>query len=122
VSFTFFPSEQRYGTKPEGRAGTDVLPIPSSANAFRSEHRELPGVGSLIVADEIRITVCAFQLEISVVGRQPRVEYLSDGYPMVTKNQLAWRLLAAMACVALDTDAEQPLFRHLIHRTTSARS
>ena len=105
-----------------GRAGTDVLPIPSSANAFRSEHRELPGVGSLIVADEIRITVCAFQLEISVVGRQPGVEYLRDGYPMVTKNQRAWRLLAAMACVALDTDAEQPLFRHLIHRTILARS
>jgi len=106
VSFTFFPK----------------LPIPSSANAFRSEHRELPGVGSLIVADEIRITVCAFQLEISIVGRQPGVEYLRDGYPMVTKNQLAWRLLAAMACVALNTDAEQPLFRHLIHRTTLARS
>src|SRR5438093_336606 len=39
-----------------GRAGTDVLPIPSSANAFRSEHSELPGVGSVIVADEISIT------------------------------------------------------------------
>src|SRR5437879_6413339 len=96
--------------------------IPSSAYAFRSEHRELPGVGSLIVADEIRITVCAFQLEISVVGRQPGVEYLRDGYPMVTENQRAWRLLATMACVALNTDAEQPLFRHLIHRTTFARS
>jgi hypothetical protein len=70
------------------------------------------------VADEIRITVCAFDLEISVVGRQPGVEYLRDGYPMVTKNQHAWRLLAAMACVALNTDAEQPLFRHRIHRTT----
>src|SRR5205085_5830051 len=91
-----------------------LLPLP--------EHRELPGVGSLIVADEIRITVCAFQLEISVVGRQPGVEHLRDGYPMVTKNQLAWRLLAAMTCVALDTDAEQPLFRHLIHRTPSAQS
>jgi hypothetical protein len=41
---------------------------------------------------------------------------------MVTNNQRAWRLLTAMACVALDTDAEQPLFRHLIHRTTLARS
>jgi hypothetical protein len=41
---------------------------------------------------------------------------------MVTNNQRAWRLLAAMACVALDTDAEQPLLRHLIHRTTLARS
>src|SRR6059036_3924300 len=114
------PSQQRYGTKPKGRAGTDVLPISSSANAFRSEQRELPCVGSLIVADEIRITVCAFQLEISVVGRQPGVEYLRDGYPMLTKNQRAWRLLAAMACVALNPDAAQPLFRHLIHRTTLA--
>jgi hypothetical protein len=105
-----------------GRDGTDVLPVPSSADTFGSEHRELPGVGSLFVADEIHTPVCAFQLEISVVGRQPGVEYLRDGYPMVTKNQLAWRLLAAMACVALDTDAEQPLFRHLIHRTTLARS
>jgi len=79
-------------------------------------------MGSLIVADEIRITVCAFQLEISVVGRQPGVEYLRDGYPMVTKNQHAWHLLAAMACVALDTDTEEPLFRHLIHRTRLSRS
>jgi hypothetical protein len=68
------------------------------------------------VADEIRITVCAFQLEISVVRRQPGVEYFRDGYPTTTKNQRAWRLLAAMACVALNIDAEQPLFRHLIHR------
>jgi hypothetical protein len=96
--------------------------MPSSANAFRSEHCELPGAGSLIVADEIGITVCAFQLEIPVIGRKPGVEYLRDGYPMVTKNQRAWRLLAAMACVTLDTDAEQPLFRHLTHRTTLARS
>src|SRR5580692_4629800 len=110
------------GTKPNGRAGTDVLPIPSSANAVRSEHRELPGVGALIIADEICITVCAFQIEIAVVGRQPGVEYLRDGYSMVTNNQRAWRLLAAMACVALDADAEQPLLRHLIHRTTLARS
>jgi hypothetical protein len=29
-------------------------------------------------------------------------------------NQDSWRLLAAMACVALDTNAEWPLFRHLI--------
>ena len=41
---------------------------------------------------------------------------------MLTENQRAWRLLAAMARIALDTDAELPLFRHLIHRTTLARS
>jgi len=39
---------------------------------------------------------------------------------MVTKNQHGWRLLAPMACVALDTDTEEPLFRHLIHRTMLA--
>ena len=33
---------------------------------------------------------------------------------MVTKNQRAWRLLAAMACVALDTDSEELLFMHPI--------
>jgi len=97
--------------------GTDILPIPSSADAFRSEHRELPGVGSLIVADEIRITVCAFQLEISVVGRQPGVEYLRDGYPTVTKNQRAWRLLAAVARMTLDANAKQlPLNHRIIGR------
>ena len=65
------------------------------------------------MADEIRITVCAFQLEISVVGRQPGVEYLRDGYPMVTKNQRAWRLLAAMAGVTLDANAEEAFFRQV---------
>jgi hypothetical protein len=115
VSFTLFPKlAALWNEANRGRARTDVLRIPSSANAFRSEHREFPGAGSLIVADEILITVCAFQLEISVVGRQPGVEYLRDGYPMVTKNQRAWRLLPAMACVALNTDAEHPLFTHLI--------
>jgi hypothetical protein len=75
-----------------------------------------------MVADETGIAVCAFQLEISVVGRQPGVEYLRDGYPTVTKNQRAWRLFAAMACIALDANAEEPLFGHLIHRAMLARS
>ena len=65
------------------------------------------------MADEIRITVRAFQLEISVVGRQPGVEYHRYRYSMVTKNQRAWRLLAAMAGVALDTNAEEPFFRQV---------
>src|SRR5436190_7923173 len=85
----------------------------SCVNALRTKHRELPRVGSLIVANEICITVGGFQLEIPVVRRQPRVEYLRDGHPPITENQRAWRLLAAMAGVALDTDAEQPLFSQL---------
>jgi hypothetical protein len=47
------------------------------------------------VADEIRIIVCASQLEVPAVGRQPRVEYFRNGDAPVTENQRAWRLLAA---------------------------
>jgi hypothetical protein len=67
-------------------------------------------MGSLIVPDEIRVTICASQLEISVVGCQPGVQDLRDGYPTVAENQRAWPLLAAMTRVTLDTDAEKPFF------------
>jgi dihydrofolate reductase len=87
--------------------------IPSSVNVFSAEHRQLPSAGSLIVAHEIRIAVCALQLEVPVIGRQPRVDHLRDHDATASKNQCAWRLLAAVACVALDTDAEEPFFRHL---------
>ena len=53
------------------------------------------------MADEIRITVCTFQFEIPVVGRQPRVEHCRNGDAPVTEDQRAWRLLAAMAGVAV---------------------
>ena len=66
------------------------------------------------MADEIRIAVCASQFEVPVVGRQPRVEHFRDGDAPVPKNQRAWRLLAAMACVALDTNGEEPFFMHRI--------
>jgi hypothetical protein len=69
-------------------------------------------MGSLIVPDEIRVTICASQLEISVVGCQPAVQDLRDGYPTVAKNQRAWRLFAAMTRVTLDIDAERAFFRH----------
>jgi hypothetical protein len=88
----------------------------SSVNALGPKHRQLPRVGPLIVANEIRITVPAFQLEIAVVWRQPGIECLYDRYPTVTENQGAWRLLASVPGIALDADAEQPLFSHLIHR------
>jgi hypothetical protein len=81
---------------------------------LRAEHRQLPRAGSLIVADQIRIAVSAFQFEVPVVGRQPRVDDIRDGDATVSKNQRAWRLLAAVACVALDTNIEEPFFMHLI--------
>ena len=54
----------------------------------------------------------ASQFEVPVVGRQPGVDHLRDGDATVSKNQRAWRLLAAMACVALDANGEKPLFMH----------
>jgi hypothetical protein len=76
-----------------------VLLIPSSVNASRAEHRQLPGAGRLIVADEIRVAVRASQFEGPVVGRQPRVEHFRDGDATISKNQRAWRLLAAVASI-----------------------
>jgi hypothetical protein len=68
----------------------------------------------LVVANKIHFAVCASQFEVPMVGRQPRVNHVSDVNAAVSKNQCAWRLLAAMACVALDTNTEQPLFKHPI--------
>jgi hypothetical protein len=84
----------------------------SSANVFGAEHRQFPGVGSLVVANEIRIAVGASEFEVPVVGRQPRIEHLRDGDSTVTKNHCARRLLAAMACVALDANNEELFFMH----------
>jgi hypothetical protein len=66
----------------------------------------------LIVANEIRIAVSASKFEVPIVGRQPRVDNFRDGDPTVSKNQCAWGLLAAMTCVALDANREDPLFMH----------
>ena len=96
------------------RIGIDVALISSFANVFRAEHRQLPGVGSLIVADEIRIAVCASHFEVPVVWRQPRIEHIRDRDAPVPENQRAWRLLAAVARVALDTNCEGPFLLHPI--------
>jgi hypothetical protein len=82
------------------------------ANVFRAEHRQLPAAGTLIVSNEIRIAVGAAQFEVPVVGRQPGVDNLRDRDATVSKNQRAWRLLAAMAGVALDANREGRLFMH----------
>ena len=65
------------------------------------------------MADQIRVAVCAFQLEVPVVGCQPRVEYVRNGDAPVTEDQRAWRLLAAMAGVTLDANAEAAFFRQV---------
>ena len=68
------------------------------------------------MTNEIRIAICASQFEVPVVWRQPRVDNLRDGDASVSENQCAWRLLAAMACVALDANGEEPLFMHPVTR------
>src|SRR4029079_6903512 len=73
-----------------------------SINALRAEHRQLPGVGSLVVADQIRVAVCAFQLEVAVVRCQPGVEHSRNRDAPIAEDERAWRLLAAMAGIALD--------------------
>jgi hypothetical protein len=66
------------------------------------------------VANDVRIAVGACELEVPVVGREPRVENLRDADATVTKNQCTWCLLAAMASVALDADTKEPLPMHSI--------
>jgi hypothetical protein len=99
------------------RSATAAKPAPasrsSSVNAVPSEHRQLPGVGSLVVADEIRVAVRASQFEVPTVGRQPRVEQFRNGNAPVTQDQRAWRLLAAMAGVTLDANADEAFFRQV---------
>jgi hypothetical protein len=104
-------------------AGADVLLMPSSVDALRAEHRQLPAVGALIVADEIGVVVRSSQFEVPVVWRQPGVEHFGDGDATISKNERAWRLLAAVACVALDTNAKQLSLSHrIIVRRPRARS
>jgi hypothetical protein len=88
--------------------------IRSFANALRSEHRQLPRAGSFVVADEIGVTVFGCELEISMVGREPGVDHLRDRDAPFAEDQRAWRLLAAMASVALDTNGENCLSSHRI--------
>jgi len=52
------------------------------------------------------------QFEVPVVRCQPRIDTLHDGDAAVSEIQCAWRLLAAMARVALDSNSEEPVFTH----------
>jgi hypothetical protein len=94
--------------------GADDVLIGSTVNAFGTEHRQLPGVRSLIVAHEISIAVGTSQFEVPVLGCQPRIEHFRDSDATVTKNQRAGRLLSAVASVALHTNREWGLVLHQI--------
>jgi hypothetical protein len=89
-----------------------VAPILSSVNALRAEHRQLPGVGALIVSDEIRVAVRASQFEVPVVRRQPGVEHFRDNDATISENHRAWRLLAAVTCITLDANSQQLPLSH----------
>jgi len=64
------------------------------------------------VADEIRVAVSTAQLEVPVLGCQPRIDDLRDLDAAVSQNQHARRLLTAMTCIAFNTDREEPVFVH----------
>jgi len=87
--------------------------VTASVSALRAEHRQLPGVGALVVTDQIRVAVCAFQLEVAVVRCQPRIEHFRNRDAPITEDERAWRLLAAMAGIALDANPQETLFRQV---------
>src|SRR5690349_1259855 len=87
-----------------------------------AEQCQFPGVGLLLVANDIRVAVVASQLEVSVVGRQPRVDKLHDGDAAVSENQRPRCLLAAMPGVALYADGEEPLVTHRIALSSASVS
>src|SRR5262245_18523177 len=84
----------------------------AAVNALRTEHCQLPRVGALIVADEICVGVGAQEFEVPVVRRQPRVEHFRVDDATISENQHAWRLFAAVSCVALDVNAKELLLTH----------
>ncbi len=65
------------------------------------------------MTDQIRVAVGAFQLEVPMVGCQPRIEHFRNRDAPITEDERAWRLLAAMAGIALDANAEEAFFRQV---------
>lgn len=73
------------------------------------------------MADEVRVAVRTSQFEVPVVGRQPRVEHFRDVDTTFSKSQRAGRLLAAVACIALDVKAKRLPVNHRIIVKEKAR-
>jgi hypothetical protein len=74
------------------------------------------------MAHEIRIAIGTSQLEVPILGRQPRLEHLRDVDTTVANDQRTRRLLAAVASVALDVDDVVPLLMHPITTLLSGGS
>jgi hypothetical protein len=72
------------------------------------EHRQLPRVGRVAVADDIHIAIVPFDFEIAMVRRQPAVEHFYDLDAPLTDDERARRFVAAVPCVALDTNHRPP--------------
>ncbi len=58
------------------------------------------------MANEVRVIVFCTQLEVPVIGREPRIHDLDDADAAVSENQRPWGLLAAMPGVAFHADCE----------------
>lgn len=76
--------------------GNAATCISGPVDAFRAEHRQLPGIRRLIVPDEVCVTVVSLHREVPIVGREPRVHDVNDDDTAVAENQRSWRLLAAV--------------------------
>jgi hypothetical protein len=104
------------------RPPTDLLPQQSrhSRRVHRPSTRSVRNIVSSQVsdrsswADEICVAVRASQFEVPAIGRQPRVEQFRNRNAPVTQDQRAWRLLAAVACIAFDANANRLSVSHRI--------
>ena len=56
-----------------------------------------------MVPDDVDIAVITSHFEVTMIRRQPRVEYLLDGDPSIVDVYQPWRLFATMTGVAFDT-------------------
>jgi hypothetical protein len=68
------------------------------------EHRQLPEIGEPIVTDDVDIAVIPSHFEVTMIWRQPRVEYLLDSDPSIVDVYQPWRLFATVTGVAFDTE------------------
>jgi hypothetical protein len=59
----------------------------SFLSAVGAEERELPVVGSFVMAHEIRVAIGVSQFEVPVVWCQPGVEELRDLDTTVSQNE-----------------------------------
>lgn len=54
------------------------------------------------MAEDVHVAVVAFDFEVAVIGREPGVDEYDDHHAALAEDERPWRLLTAIAGVALD--------------------